>query len=702
MESEIKTVRGSASAITFFAIAGGVLLLVSMLLYLQYGYHHAITILWLLSLILVGIYFSKKDTSAWRHLFFIRHDFVIVALLTLIIGATYFSVSPMYPAQMVGDEVSITLKSSVLSESEVDLFKPSDYFNLPAPFFTLSGHLARLLGPIDVLHVRLVHTFFTIIVCLVGFFFFRLVFDRFKAGIATILFAGGHSLFAIGHMAMLTNSAVLVCLISMVSLYIGLWRQSLLWSFIGGASAGIGWFVYSPAKAIIVVWLAALALLVVIFKCKLSEKIALTRIVFATLIGFAMAFTPFILGAIITPQEVDTTWSYFQQQFLFTRIGRQWNNNDSSVFGIVKDNALDALTVFNRPIQDKGYIYNYYGKHGFVDPMTGMLLWVGVLSVLLTLRRRDIKTVLVLLHFLLFLGMFMFFVNRSPNYTRFIVMLPFVIPLVVIGSHTLAKRISWPVVRYIKWHRLQKNTLEKILLVVIAVAIIYLNVGIFSDYLRKGENDKLPIEDAIRYLHVQSVNEPEPIYLFNKTTASHNREVWDAHDWQRVWLNLFIVFNGPVKDFTLKEYVSYRYGRKMILFDSHREPIAHTIYHITTRARSAPHYFYFVSGYEGNRPEEFKSDYDWEIWLNLFTVFRQSFEILTEEHFLAGGHSFPATFFITADMWKEIRDQVSADDKTITVNYLSSRKNLLVVEIIPFEMMNGQRGIPRTGILESL
>ena len=342
-----------------------------MLSYLYYGYHTAITCLWILSIILVGVYFFKISPKKSQESFSGK-DVITAIILTAIISIFYFSVGPEYPLQMVGDEVSITVKSIVLSQPGVDLFKPSDYYNLPAPFFAISGHFASLFGPIDVLNIRLIHTALGVIISILSFFLFRRIFpDFFRAILATLLISAQHSLFAISHLGILTNSAVLTYLISLLFLLTGLTKNSKGLSFIGGVVAGLGWYVYSPAKSIIVIWLLSLAIIAILCRINYLKKINLKTVIPATLIGFILAVCPFIIGAATTPQKGDTTWYYQQSQFLFHETSLRYSKKDS-IFETVKSNAIDGLSTFNRNLQDRGYMYNHWEKNGFADPLTGI------------------------------------------------------------------------------------------------------------------------------------------------------------------------------------------------------------------------------------------------------------------------------------------------------------------------------------------
>ena len=394
-----------------------------------------------------------------------------------------------------------------------------------------------------------------------------------------------------------------------------------------------------------------------------------------------MAVCPFIIGAATTPQEGDTTWYYHQEQILLFPEGRMNQQRVAGTetwqTGMVK-NAIDALTAFNRNIQDKGYIYSHYGQHGFVDPFTGILLWIGVISVLFTIRRQNIGMLLILILFSFLLGIFMFVVNRSPNYTRFIIMLPLITPLAVIGISKLTEKISPILAPRLK---LQKQVIEKTVMVSVVMVIIFLNINIVSDYIDAGKENNEPISNTVRYIHAQAKQKPKYVHLFDK--QKHYKSIWEPKDWQKVWINLFIPFNSVPENLSLKQYTTFRHGRKWILFGNHRESISNTIYYIDRTISKTPRYFYFIKEKDWlEYPQEFTNTYDWETWINLFTVFKQSFEIISIDHFITGHYSMPATFFVTEETWNKIHNQ-RLTGNVKKVQYLSSIKNLLIVEIAP-------------------
>ena len=105
--------------------------------------------------------------------------------------------------------------------------------------------------------------------------------------------------------------------------------------------------------------------------------------------GFVLMAGPFLIAEAKAPQisvEVDPT-----AQLLITARGtgapEGLGRHADSVLEGYKTNVECGLTTFNSKVVDHGYIYINPG-HGFVDPLTGILLWIGVAGVGLWFIRR--------------------------------------------------------------------------------------------------------------------------------------------------------------------------------------------------------------------------------------------------------------------------------------------------------------------------
>ena len=102
-------------------------------------------------------------------------------------------------------------------------------------------------------------------------------------------------------------------------------------------------------------------------------------------------------------------------------------------------NVKQGLSTFNFGEEDHGWTY-YNPEHGFVDPLTGVLLWIGVaVTAVRFWRRRESGDLLFLVGFLTLYLSFAFLVSPKRRTTRrWIVVVPFVAYLAVQAIRFLA------------------------------------------------------------------------------------------------------------------------------------------------------------------------------------------------------------------------------------------------------------------------
>src|SRR5262249_32255895 len=120
----------------------------------------------------------------------------------------------------------------------------------------------------------------------------------------------------------------------------------------------------------------------------------------------------------------------------------------SSVGAGIEKNIVYGLGTFNANVRDHGWEYLDIG-HGIVDPLTGVLLWLGVGTVIVQLirRRGPPWPLLLVAGFLVLCLAFTFLVNEAPHYTRLLVTLPLVAGLAAVGVRTVATVVGGAVLR---------------------------------------------------------------------------------------------------------------------------------------------------------------------------------------------------------------------------------------------------------------
>jgi hypothetical protein len=330
-------------------------------------------------------------------------------------------------------------------------------------------------------------------------------------------------MFMISRLAMRENTAVLVLVVALTLLLWGLRRGNELAVYLGGFVAGLGFYVYYPARITFPIWIAFLIALGLVYRKRFSVRRLLT-VGAITAAGFALAATPIIYAESQIPaaqirQEGGLRVSLMiypearaQQQF--------WVFADSEWDGW-KANVRMGLETFNSKFVDHGWIYINNG-HGFVDPVTGIVLWLGVglVGVALIRRRRDDPGALLMLGGFLFLYLsFAFLVNKAPNYTRLLITLPFV-------AYFVTEAVRWGAHR---WRSVRFA--PQILVAGVLVAIVALNLSAAWDFIQKGRRDGDPIGSTARYVAAHKNIPGERFYV--ASTDSDPYYEWGS-GWDRL------------------------------------------------------------------------------------------------------------------------------------------------------------------------
>jgi hypothetical protein len=201
---------------------------------------------------------------------------------------------------------------------------------------------------------------------------------------------------------------------------------------------------------------------------------------------------------------------------------QHWVFADSQFEGWWK-NVKHGLGTFNSNTVDHSWIYPNYG-HGFLDPLMGIVLWLGVAIVGLGIirRRRDDEGALLMVGGFLVLWLsFAFLVNKAPNYTRLLIALPFVAYLVVEALRWATNR--WRSIKYA----------PELIVGVFVVAVVALNVSAAWDYVQLGRRDGDPIGSTGRYLHAHEnapgqkffivSSDDSPYYVWGDVSTTYDR-----------------------------------------------------------------------------------------------------------------------------------------------------------------------------------
>lgn len=503
--------------------------------YAYHGYQPALAIMWVTALVAITIVVAPRDPKRPRgYCPGLLNDIGIMSALLIAFAILYFTDIYTIPWQVNTDEVTIMLFAQRLTEqNHPDIFGLSDYFKFPAFIFIAIGWLGKMLGGIDLLHMRIVHALFGVTIIAATYLLFRIMFNPLAAVVGTVLLGSNHALIAISRMAMRDNTALLTEVVSLGLLLYGLQKQSRLATVLGGIVAGLAFYTYFPGRVTIVLWTLFLLGLIVWRQTGVPVKRVLTHSGMV-MIGFILTVAPIVVA---TMKTEDTGSIYIREQLLFFPEGRRLQMQFAAAPTIadgVRKNIVNGLTVFNNTVHDHGYIYANYG-HGFVEPLTGILVWIGVVITLLK-RSRTISDRLFMGCFAFLWVVTSFVINKSPQYTRLLNILPFVayFALVALMSGAaqgakLLQRLPGVNVRPTLGYSL-------VLLGGVLISVVG-NLRILGDFVHRGLAEGNDVGGTARYVEERRYRIPYSFYLAANTT--HPYYDW-GQEWQwKDWLGFF-------------------------------------------------------------------------------------------------------------------------------------------------------------------
>lgn len=460
---------------------------VSLVVYVARGYSHGMLWLWLSGLAIAAVGFGARSRTLPR---IAAVEPVFAAGAVAVCSPLYLLALYRWPVQVSSDEIAIMgVAKQYASAPNVDPFAYSYYLTRPAGLFIVWGKLGNLIGGIDLFHMRLLHAVVGLLTVAACYALFRvLLLSRSWAFLGAVLVGVNHSMFMISRLAMRENTAVFVLVVALILLLWGFRHSHELAIFLGGFVAGLGFYVYYPARVAFPIWIVFLIGLGLLYKRRFPARRLLT-VAAITTAGFVLAAAPIIYSESTIPAgehsgQGDSLFIYHdaraeQQRWVFAQ--SEWD-------GWVQ-NVKYGLGTFNNKVVDHSWIYPNYG-HGFLDPVMGIVLWAGVAIVGLALirRRRDDEGALLMLGGFLVLWLsFAFLVNKAPNYTRLLVTLPFVAYLVVEALRFATDR--WRSVRFA----------PQAIVGAFVAAVVALNLSFAWDYVQVGRKNGDPIGSTGRY-----------------------------------------------------------------------------------------------------------------------------------------------------------------------------------------------------------
>jgi Dolichyl-phosphate-mannose-protein mannosyltransferase len=412
------------------ACLGALLWVASVALYAADGFGLAVVLLWLFGLILAGAALFEPIARPRRV------DLLAPLGLMLAFAPLYVIRVASLPVQVNSDEVAIMYYArKYASLPHPDMFGLSEYFGHPVALLVVWGKLGNLLGGVTLDHMRLLHALTGLLTIGLSYAFFRQLLTIPWALVASAVFGVNHAFLMISRMAMRENTPVLVEVAALALLLYGSRRRNLFATFVGGALAGIGFYVHFPGRLIFPLWGVFLVFIAAVYR-----PARLGRLAAVATTGFVLVAAPYVVAYLKAPTDLT---QHQREALLLTRDGRELQKRwvfAHSVGEGIRKNIVWGLGAFNNDHVDEAFIYPNFG-HGIVDPLTGALLWLGVLTALvLAVRRRGPPwAVFPLVGFVVLWLVFAFLVGQAPDYPRMLVILPFVAYLVTEAIRLVAR-----------------------------------------------------------------------------------------------------------------------------------------------------------------------------------------------------------------------------------------------------------------------
>lgn len=490
--------------------------------------------LWLLGIALLGAYLFSVSRPLPA---VARTDKAVAVALALGFAPLYLAGVYEWPVQVNSDEVSIMV--AVRDYADLDGADPlgiSHYLGHPVLLLWLWGSIGNALGGVTLELMRLLHGFVGIAVVVAAYGLFRQVADRWTALLACCFLGFAHSLLMISRMAMRESTAVLIEVVALALLLRGLRHGHAFATFCGGLVAGLGFYVYFPARATFFLWLAFLAGLAVFFRA----TVPLRRIASLGAIGaaaFLLVALPVSVASLKAPREQQVLHREAVLVFPEAREKqREWVFAETVSEGI-RTNIAWGLGAFNNKRTDRSWIYPNPG-HGFLDPLTGILLWLGVVAVgyRLVRRRGPPWALLFLGSFLVLWLSFAFLINKAPNYTRLLITLPFVAFLAAEGTLLVARLVGRAV---------SARAPAAAAVAIVGIAALW-NLAIAWDFVDDGRRRGDDIGSTGRYVAERSSDQR---HAFHLATDGTERYLYYQWGWPEIWqdrIRMFVREPGQV------------------------------------------------------------------------------------------------------------------------------------------------------------
>ena len=512
-------------------VSGILLATATMTVYVASGYHRLLPVLLAASVATIATSFWRPRPAVYNAVTLGESDWLAALGLLLVFAPLYLALLYEIPFQINTDEIAnMSVMKSAIGRDSADWFGPG--YGSPSFGFLLFGELGDIVGGINLSNIRAIHAAFGLGTIVFTYLFLRLFSCQLIAFGGAAFVGANHAHFASSRTAMIQETAPFFAIVALYLLLRGWKGKSPSLQFIGGAAAGLALYAYNPGKIAVVLWFLFLAVMLV---SRSVQFRAVARVALINVFGLALVAAPLFIAT--ARDSGGTGQNYQREQLLIFSEGReaqrQWVSTRTIAEGVRK-NIWNGITVFNNDVVDHGWIYANVG-HGFVDPMSGILVWIGLATVLFKWCREgwDPGEALVVSSFLFLWLLFSFVVNKAPHYTRLLIILPFAGYLVAQGLYQTATAGQYLV------NRIRFGNAWSIRLLFLGglLVVVLWNVSIFGDFVAAGARDGHDVGGTARYVAARGGAPGYSFYLAADEDFPYYG--WGIPYWWRAWFGFF-------------------------------------------------------------------------------------------------------------------------------------------------------------------
>lgn len=395
-----------------------------------------------------------------------KKDLWAIFLILFLTIPAYFLFIYDIPYQMHSDEV-LDFSLIKLVPDQFNPFGVINYDGMPQLKLKMFGVLVSFIGPLTIFNLRIIGAILAVLVVVLAYLFFRLFSSVKTALIASLILGLNHTFIIFARSMHPKIPPLLIEIISLMLLLKALRSRSYFLGFLSGLTAGLSFYLYFSSRTVIILLISFFLVILILFRKKYASP-ELLKLFLTTMLGFVLVITPMLLTNVRSPNPQN---SYIKKQLFIFPEGRERAmgiTGDKTEIAALKTNIYRSLLVFNKNIPDQ--IRNYYNpKFAIVDPVTGVLLWAGLIILLLKKKRNEGETIIIA-SFLSLYFIFSFVISMAPNYARMIIILPFVSFLAAVG-----------LVSVVHWFKKFKDVL-----ILLVLLIIFINIAIFIEYALDG------------------------------------------------------------------------------------------------------------------------------------------------------------------------------------------------------------------------